>query len=173
MLRAIARLLSALNSETEPGQISLAFCFAMIAGLTPLFSLHNLLILFLALILRVNLSTFILGLGIFSGVAYLLDPLFHRIGLTVLTASALEGLLTAFYNVTLFRLERFNNSIVMGSLLFSIVLFVPLYLVSNQMISRYREHVLARVRNSRMMQAFKATKFYRVYATYSELGGGS
>ena len=66
MLRAIAKLLKALNSESNPVQISLAFCFALIAGFTPLLSLHNLLVLFLVLILRVNLSAFILGLGVFS-----------------------------------------------------------------------------------------------------------
>jgi len=171
MLSVIAKLLSALNSETEPGQISLAFCFAMIAGLTPLFSLHNLLVLLIILLLRVNLSTFILGLGFFSGIAYLLDPLFHWIGLAVLTAGPLEGLWTALYNTTLFRLEKFNNSIVTGSLLFSVVLFVPLYLISNQMIVRYREHVLAWVQKSRIMKAFKATKLYRLYSTYSEFRG--
>jgi len=173
MLRAIARLLSALNSETEPGQISLAFCFAMIAGLTPLFSLHNLLVLLIVLLLRVNLSTFILGLALFSGIAYLLDSLFDRIGLAVLTAGALEGLWTVLYNTTLFRLEKFNNSIVMGSLLFSVVLFVPVYFISNQMIVRYREHVLAWVQKSRIMQAFKATKLYRLYSTYSGFRGAA
>lgn len=173
MLSAIAKLLSALNSETEPGQISLAFCFAMIAGLTPLFSLHNLLVLLIVLLLRVNLSTFILGLAFFSGIAYLLDPLFHLIGLAVLTAGTLEGLWTALYNTTLFRLEKFNNSIVMGSLLFSLVLFVPIYLIANQMILRYREHVLALVQKSRIMQAFKATKLYRLYSTYSEFRGAA
>lgn len=173
MLSAIAKLLSALNSETEPGQISLAFCFAMIAGLTPLFSLHNLLVLLIVLLLRVNLSTFILGLAFFSGIAYLLDPLFHLIGLAVLTAGTLEGLWTALYNTTLFRLEKFNNSIVIGSLLFSLVLFVPIYLIANQMILRYREHVLAWVQKSRIMQAFKATKLYRLYSTYSEFRGAA
>ena len=173
MLKAIAKVLKVLNSETEPGQISLAFCFSMIAGLTPLLSLHNLLVILLVLLFRVNLSTFILGLVFFSGVAYLFDPLFHWIGLTVLTVSGLEGLWTLIYNMTLFRLEKFNNSVVMGSLLFSIVLFVPLYLLSNQMIVRYRDHVLSWVRKSRIMQAFKATKFYRIYATYSELRGGA
>jgi len=103
----------------------------------------------------------------------LLDPLFHRIGLAVLTAGALKGLWTALYNMTLFRLEKFNNSIVMGSLLFSVVLFVPLYLISNQIILRYREHVLAWVQKSRIMQAFKASKLYRLYSTYSEFRGGA
>ncbi len=173
MLRAIAKVLRVLNSETDPGQISLALCFSMIAGLTPFLSLHNLLVFLLVLLFRVNLSTFILGLVFFSSVAYLFTPLFHRIGLTVLTISALEGLWTALYNMTLFRLAKFNNSVVMGGLLLSIVLFIPVYLLSNQMIVRYREHVLAWVHKSRIMQAFKATKFYRIYATYSQLRGGA
>ena len=129
MLRAIAKILKTLNSETEPGQISLALCFSMIVGFTPLFSLHNFLVFLLVLVLRVNLSTFILGLILFSGVAYLLDPIFHWIGLAVLTSSGLEGIWTAFYNMTLLRLAKFNNSIVMGSFLFSLVLFAPFTLL--------------------------------------------
>ena len=172
MLRAIAKLLKALNSETEPGQISLALCFSMIVGFTPLFSPHNFLVFLLVLVLRVNISAFILSLTLFSGVAYLLDPIFHWIGLKVLTSSGLGGLWTAFYNITLLRLAKFNNSIVMGSLLFSLVFFVPLYLIANHMIVQYREHVLAWVQKTRIMQAFKASKLYGVYATYSQLRGG-
>ena len=86
MIRILARILKTLNSETDPGQISLALGFAMVAGFTPFVSLHNFVIVFLILILRVNLSTFLLGLAAFSGIAYLLDPLFHRMGLALLTA---------------------------------------------------------------------------------------
>ena len=170
MLKAIAKLLKVLNSETDPGQISLSLCFAMFAGLTPFLSLHNLLVLFLVLVLRVNLSTFVLGLLFFSGVAYLLDPLFHWIGLTVLTAPPLEGLWTALYNCTLSRFERFNNSVVMGSLLVSLLLFVPLYLISRAVIVQYREHLLAWVRRTRIMQALKASKLYHAYQAVSGWG---
>ncbi len=79
MIKLLAKLLRVLNSETDPGQISLGLCFAMIAGLTPLLSLHNLVVLLLVCILRVNLSAFLLGLAVFTGIAYLLDPLFHHI----------------------------------------------------------------------------------------------
>jgi uncharacterized protein (TIGR03546 family) len=173
VIEIIAKILKALNSDAEPGQISLALCFGMIAGLTPLLSLHNLLILFFVLVLRVNLSTFILAWGLFSGVAYLLDPLFDRIGLSVLRASPLEGLWTALYNVTLCRLERFNNSIVMGSLVFSAVLFIPVYLISNLAIRRYRDHILTWVRESRIMQILKGSKLYAAYQRVSGWGGGS
>jgi len=172
MLRTIAKLLKALNSETEPGQISLALCFSMIVGFTPLFSLHNLPVFLLVLVLRVNLSTFILGLILFSGVAWLLDPIFHWIGLAVLTSSGLKGIWTVFYNMTLLRLAKFNNSIVMGRFLFSMVLFVPLYFSANKIIMQYREHVLTWVQKTRIMQALKATKLYSVFTTCFQLRGG-
>ena len=171
MLKTIANLLKVLNSETEPGQISLGFCFSMIAGFTPPASLHNLLVLLFVLVLRVNLSAFLLGLAFFSGIAYLLDPLFHRIGLAVLTAGPLEGLWIALYNSTIWRIERFNNSIVMGGLIASLISFVPLLLLSNGLIRRYREHVLAWVRKTRIMRAIQATKFYDLYRSVSGWGG--
>jgi uncharacterized protein (TIGR03546 family) len=167
MLKTFAKFLKILNSDAAPGQISLGFAFAMIAGLTPLMSLHNLVVLFLVLVLRVNLSSFLLGLALFSGLAFALDPLFHRIGLAVLTAPALEGLWTTLYNSTLWRLERFNNSIVMGSLVVSLALFAPLVLIGNRLVQKYRDHVLQWVMKTRLMQTFQASKLYDYYQTVS------
>jgi uncharacterized protein (TIGR03546 family) len=167
MINWIAKLLKVLNSETAPGQISLALCFAMIVGLTPLYSLHNILVLLLVLILRVNLSFFLLGWVLFSGIGYLLDPLFHRIGLAILSAESLEPFWTILYNITIFRLSNFNNSIVMGSLLFCLILFLPIYFISNSIITKYRDHILSWIRKTRVMQALKASKLFQAYETVS------
>ncbi|MCA9451106.1 MAG: TIGR03546 family protein [Nitrospiraceae bacterium] len=167
MIKLLAKLLRVLNSETDPGQISLGLCFAMVVGLTPLVSLHNLFVLLLVFILRVNLSAFVLGLALFTGIAYLLDPLFHRLGLAVLTASSLADLWTSLYQSVWWRLEHFNNSIVMGSLVFSVAMFVPVLLLLNFLIRRYRQHVMAWVQKSRIMQMFKASKLYQTYETLS------
>jgi len=172
MIKLLAKLLRVLNSETDPGQISLGLCFAMIAGLTPLLSLHNLVVLLLVCILRVNVAAFLLGLGVFTGMAFLLDPLFHLIGLAVLTAPALEGLWTSLYQSVWWRLAYFNNSIVMGSLVFSIGLFFPVLLVSNLLIRRYRHHVLAWVQKTKIMQMLKASKLYETYETLSAWRSG-
>jgi uncharacterized protein (TIGR03546 family) len=168
MLTILAKILKTLNSETEPIQISLALGFAMIAGLTPLWSLHNLLVLLLVLILRVNLTTFVLGWLGFSGIAYLLDPLSHVFGLLILTNDTLHGFWTALYNSTLGRLSNFNNSILMGSLIISLVTFIPLILLSNFIIINYREHILTWVMKSRIAHALKASKFYSIYQSISD-----
>ncbi len=167
MIKLLAKLLRVLNSETEPGQNSLGLCFAMIVGFTPLLSLHNLFVLLLIFILRVNLSASLLGLALFTGIAYLLDPLFYQFGLTVLTAPSLAGLWTSLYQAVWWRLEHFNNSIVMGSLVFSVAVFVPVLLVSNLLIRRYRQHVMAWVQKTRIMQMVKTSRLYQSYETLS------
>lgn len=173
MIKALAQLLKVLNSETEPGQISLALCLSMIAGFTPVLSVHNLLVLLLVLVLRVNLAAFGLGWAFFSAVAYPLDPLFDLLGLTVLRAPALRGIWTGLYNTAWFRLDRLNNTVVMGSLLFALIVFVPALIIFNVLIRRYRAHILAWVRKTRLMQAFQASKLYEIYQSVAGWRGGA
>ncbi|MFP4040890.1 MAG: TIGR03546 family protein [Desulfosudaceae bacterium] len=168
MIGRIAKLLKILNSETEPHQISAGLSLAMIFGLTPLFAPHNALVLLLVLVLRVNLSAFILGWLLFSGIAYLLDPIFHAIGYACLTATALEALWTSLYNLPLLRLTGFNNSLVMGSLLVSLVLFFPLFLLANFIIRKYREHLLAWIRETRLARILQSTRIFSAYKAISE-----
>ncbi len=163
MLKTVAKFLKILNSDADPGQISLGFAFAMVAGFTPLMSLHNLLVLLLVLFLRVNLASFLLGLAFFSALAFALDPLFHQVGLAILTTTALHGLWTELYNSTIWRLERFNNSIVMGSLVVSLALFVPMVVIGNSLVRKYRDRLLRWVLRSRIMQAFQASKLFGYY----------
>ncbi len=172
MLRLLAKTLKVLNSETDPGQISLALVLAMVAGFTPLWSLHNLVVLFLVLLLRANLSSFILGLALFTSLAYLLDPVFHRTGLVLLTADPLVGLWTSLYNTLPGRLDRINNTIVVGSLAVSLLLVIPAFLAFNLLIRKYRERVLKWVEKSHIVQALKANRFYRIYQSVSAWGGG-
>ena len=165
MLKLIAKLLKVLNSDNDPNQISLALCFSMVVGLTPFISLHNLFVLLLVLVVRVNLSAFLLGLVSFSGISYMLDPLFHRVGITALKVQSIEAFWIRLYNSPLWRLENFNNSIVMGSVLVSLVFFIPLHLLVKHIIRRYREGLRQWVENTRVMQIMKASKLYNIYVS--------
>jgi uncharacterized protein (TIGR03546 family) len=169
MLRTLAKLLQVLNSETAPGQITLGLALGMVMGFTPFFALHNVLVLLLVLVLRANLSAFFIGLAVFAALAFALDPVFHQVGLAVLRADALQETWTTFYNTALGRLSRFNNTVVMGSLIVSLVLFVPVLLSGNKLITHYRAHVPGWFKNSRIVTALKSSRFYEIYQSVSRV----
>jgi len=158
MFSQIIKLLRVLSAETSPLQISAGFALAMVAGLTPLISLHNLLVVFILLIFRVNIAAFLLGLLFFSGIAYLLDPYFHQFGYSILNNQNLSGLWTSMYNLSIWRISDFNNTITMGSLIIALLAFIPVLAICNLLIKRYRSHLLVYLNNSWLFRLIKSSK---------------
>ena len=158
MFSQLLKLIRVLSSEASPLQISTGLALSMIMGLTPLFNLHNLLVIFFLLIFRVNIAAFLLGWAFFSGLAYLMDPLFHDLGKSILTYEALNPVWTEMYNSNLWRLSQFNNTIVMGSLVTSLIAFIPLIIIANLMVKNYRVHVLTYAQQSRIFMLLKSSK---------------
>lgn len=167
MLRLIAKLLKVLNSESAPAQISLALTFGMIAGITPFWSVHNLAVLLLVCILRVNLSAFIAAVAVFSGVAYLLDPFMDNVGTGLLTDPSLQSFWTSLYNTTGWRITRFNNTLTLGSFVCAVSAAIPFFFISQVIIKQYRLRILAWVNRLRIVTWLQATPFYRLYRALS------
>jgi hypothetical protein len=55
----------------------------------------------------------------------------------------------------------------MGSLALSLVSFAPLFILASALIRKYRENILVWVRQTRIMQALQASKFYETYKQVS------
>jgi len=128
--------------------------------------------LLIILFFRVNIGAAVLSWALFSLIAVVIDPLFHHIGLFVLTGiDQLAGLWTALYNAPIVPYTRFNNSIVMGSIIVSILGFYPLYRLCLFLVIRYRETFMERFNQWKVVRIIKASSLYRLYARYSELRG--
>lgn len=167
MLSVIAKLLKVLNSDDNPAQVALAIVFALIMGLTPLMSPHNILILLLVLFIRVNLSFFILSFALFSGLAYLLDPLSNQLGASVLQSEGLQALWTSLYQSSFWRFMAYNNTLVMGSVCLSLVLALPIYWAVIWGITRYRDKLRAKIAQTRLMLFVKGTRLFSLYEKLS------
>lgn len=160
----ITSLLRALNSNADPRQIATGMALGMVLGLTPLLSLHNLLIMLLVFILRINLAGLLLSFGLFSAFAFLLDPMFHQLGHNVLTNPELTGLWTELYNNTFWRMTSFNNTIVMGSLIISLILFFPFVVILGWLVKRYRIHAM------KIVEKLHLTRFIKLLSGVVSLG---
>jgi len=166
LIKLIQSLFGALHSEGTPGQLAAGIVLGAFLGLTPLFNLHNAVVFALLVLLNVSFAGGLLGWALFVPVGFLLDPLFDWIGHSLLLAPSLRGLWTSMYNMPIVPLTNFNNTVVLGSLVFALLSAVPLFLLLRWAVARYRVTVGERVRQSKFYKAVTASKVYNVYKLF-------
>lgn len=170
MLTLLAKLFQALNSESSSRQIALAIALGFAFGLAPLVSLHNLVILFLALFIRVHLSSFILSATVFSGISYLFSFALVGFGETLLTSQSLHGLFDSLYQFDWFKLAHLHHTYTLGAFAFGLITIIPMYFLSLAFIEKYRETLMATIERYPIIKALKASRFYRIYSGFSGQG---
>lgn len=166
LLKLIQSLVKTLHSEGTPEQVAAGLVLGSILGLTPLLSLHNALVAGLIVILNVSIPGAMLGWALCIPVGFLLDPLFDAIGHGLLLWSPLRPLWTALYNTPAVPLSDFNNTVVLGSLVTSLALCVPLFFAARSGVARYRATVAERIRRSALYRAVTASKLYSLYRLF-------
>jgi uncharacterized protein (TIGR03546 family) len=118
----------------------------MMVGLVPKGNLIALLLSMLLLSLRLNLAAGLLAAGIFSWIGMLIDPLTNRLGYSLLSNANLYGFWTWLYNLPLAPWTRFNNTVVLGSLLVGAWLFYPVYEASRWAAEQWRPWAAERLK---------------------------
>jgi len=167
-LKFIFKFIGILNKDASPREIAGGMALGSIAGITPLASLHNLVVLFLVVVIKVNITSAILAVGVFSAVGYLLDPLSNRTGWFLLAGiPALKPFWTALYNTPVVPWTRFNNTLTLGSLVLSLILFLPLYFLLKWAVVQYRARVMAAVKKWRIVTLFTGSKLFGLYKRFS------
>ena len=164
LLKFLQSLVKTLHSEGTPTQIGLGVALGAALGLTPIMNVHNLLVLLVLAVVNVSFGAGMLAWGAFVPVGFMLDPLFDRIGHWLLVdVTPLRGFWTALDNSPVLALTNLTNTIVLGSVVVWLVLFVPLCLGARYAIVRYRATIGERVRQSSFYKVISASKAYNVY----------
>jgi uncharacterized protein (TIGR03546 family) len=166
LVKLIQSLFGALHSEGTPGQLALGIALGSIIGLTPLVNIHNAIVFAAIVLLNVSFAGGMLGWALFVPIGFLLDPLFDWIGRSLLMAPSLRGLWTSLYNTPVVPLTNFNNTVLLGSLVFALLFLVPLFFATRWAVVRYRATVGERVRQSKFYRAVMASKVYNVYRMF-------
>jgi uncharacterized protein (TIGR03546 family) len=166
LIKLIQSLIGALHSEGTPGQLAAGIALGSILGLTPLVNIHNAIVFAAIVLLNVSFAGGMLGWALFVPIGFILDPLFDWIGHSLLLAPSLRGVWTSLYNTPIVPLTNFNNTVVLGSLVFALVFLVPLFFATRWAVARYRATVGERVRQSKFYRAVMASKVYNVYRMF-------
>lgn len=154
MLKYFVKMLKALNANSHPGELAHAFAFGMLLGFLPKTSVLWYLIFIVFLFLRINKGLFFLSIILGSLIAPLFDPLFDNIGYAVLTMPALENIFRSWLDVPFVAFTRFNNTIVAGSLVFSVIAYVPFYVLARFFVSFWRKVLQPSLVKNPVVKAF-------------------
>jgi len=146
----IIKFLKSLNSAESSQALSLALSLGLISGFLPSFNVINILILLIVFSFRIPIGLYFASSAVFAIVGYFLDPLFHYTGLYLLQNSNLTSFWTSLYNTPFLRWSGFNNTIILGSFIWGIVLAPIFYVVLNKLSDKYREKVFPILQKSKL-----------------------
>ncbi len=171
LLKQIFAFFKLLNSETGHNQLAAGIAAGFVLGMSPTLSLQSLLVFICIFIFRIQAGAAFLAAFFFAFLAYLLDPIFHSVGASILSKPELQDLFTTMYNMPLVPLTRFNNSVVMGAGLTAILLSPVIFFLSRILILKYRASFVAKFKQTKFWKAIQATSLYKWYYTYENLYG--
>ncbi|MBN1465996.1 TIGR03546 family protein [candidate division KSB1 bacterium] len=174
-LKILAKLFKALRSNESPNQLAWGFVLGMIVGLTPLWNLHNLLVIILIIILKVNAAMAFAAFILFDIIVFaflpVLDPLLHSVGYWLLVdAEWLRPLWLFFSRTPVLAWSNFNNTVVLGSLVVALILVIPVFFFTKWWVVQYRDKIDARVQKWKIVQILKSTKLVQLYNKIIQLG---
>lgn len=167
ILKFLHSLAKTLHSEGTPAQIAGGIALGAALGLTPLMNLHNAIVLAALCIINVSFGAGLLGMAIFAPVGFLLDPVFDRIGHWLLTGvPSLRPFFAWIENQPILAYSNLNNTVVLGSLVSWVVLFVPLFFLFRFAVIKYRVSIGEWLMKTRIYHALGASKIFDVYGWF-------
>ncbi len=171
VIRQILKLIELLHKETGEKQLAAGFVLGIFMGLTPLANLFWLSYLVLLILFRFNIGAAMLSFGVVKLASFALDPVLDKLGVILLSSNGLVAIWTTFFHMPVVPFTRYNNSVVLGSVVFSILLSVPLFYLAVYLIRTYRKQVVARIQGTWIWKAWKASKLYSLYDKYQQFAG--
>ncbi|MCR4734480.1 MAG: TIGR03546 family protein [Treponema sp.] len=152
MLKAIINFFKALNSNAHPSEIAHSFALGMILGFMPKNNALWYILTVLFFFLRINRGALIIMTLIFSMLAPLLDPLFDTIGYAFLNIEFFEPVFRQMLEIPFVGFTKFNNTIVSGSLLFALFMYVPVFMLSKVSVKGWRAKLAPALRKTKIIK---------------------
>jgi uncharacterized protein (TIGR03546 family) len=163
-LNTVKQIIGLFSGKQDPDEIGAGFALGSIIGLTPFNSLHNYVILFLLFLLNVNKGAAAFGIAVFSAIGYFTDPYAHQLGYYLLVnVPSLNHFWTNLYNMPIVPFTHFNNTVVLGSLVISLVLFIPVWLIIKKLTVLYRTKVHDKLVKWKIITILSQSKWYDKY----------
>ena len=154
MIKKIVSMFKILNSNSKPGEIANAVCLGIMLGFVPKNNLLWYILFIFFSFVRINKNAYFLTTLIMSFFAHLADGFFDSFGYTILTSEGLSPLFAKLIDIPFVGFTKFNNTIVCGSLAFSLIIYIPLFIGLVFFVKIWRTKITALWNNSKIAAFF-------------------
>lgn len=155
-LKLLKQIIVIFQTDISPNQVAWGFALGAILGLVP--NMFMKLVLFIVIMMfRVNVSAAFLAWAVYEILSFALDPLFDVIGYQILSIGSLNAFYTWLYNLPVVPFTKFNNTVVMGSLIVGVILIIPNMIIAKKLLVYYRTHLRDKVSKWKIVKILTAT----------------
>lgn len=136
--------------EHSARQIAASSVLGLFLAFAPIGSLHWIFCIVVMLLLRFNTVVTLASYLFFAPLAFGLARLSHRIGYWILVANPdLHRFLAWLFHAPILPYTQLNNTVVLGSLLISLTLAVPVFIVVTRLLNKHGKNLTLRLKYSR------------------------
>lgn len=171
MIKYLVRLIKALNANTHPGDIAHAVALGLLLALVPKGNLLWPFLFILTMFIRMNKGAFFLSFILLSFVVPFADVPVERFGNLVLTIPPLQPVFTGLYQTPFVGFTRFNNTMVAGSFIAGILVYLPVYLLVRLLLTVYRKKLQPLITNSKLYKLCMRIPLIKKITDASGIGG--
>lgn len=148
LTNVISHFRHSVRGMDSPSQLAGGIALGMMIGMVPKDSLFVLVLFFILLCSRANLLTATCSAVLFTLLSPLLVPITHSIGWFVLTCGPLQSLWCGLIELPIIPWTRFDNTVVMGGLIYALIAAYPLFRFSEKMLIAYQPQAMSWFRKS-------------------------
>lgn len=160
MVKPIAKLIVALNTNVGRSQIAAGFAWGLLLGLIPAGNFFWIVLFAVSFLFKHHHGSKMFVLAILKILSGAVAPLMDMVGWEILYTAALQPFFTMLYNTPfIVPLTRFNNTLVTGGIASGIILWLPVFFLVFLMIPMYRNTLAPKIRNSKIVKSIKNIPF--------------
>lgn len=171
MIKAIAKLVLALNGNVKKSQLAAGFAWGLLLGLIPMGNFFWVVLFIGSFFFRHNHSAKLLSMAVLKIFSPAFAPLIDQFGWAILHIEVLQPLFTSWYNMPFIPFTKFNNTLVAGGLVSGAVLWLPVFALFMALVSLYRNTIGVKLRNSKIIRAIAKFPLFAVLDKVIKAGG--
>ena len=141
MIKYVTSFFKSINANAHPGDIAHAVALGLFLAILPKNNLTFTFLFFLSIFIRINKGAFFISFILLGFVTPFMDIIINNIGFWAVQLSFLRPIFIALENIPFVALFKLSNTMVLGGIIWGLILYIPVYILTRIIIAKYRKYM--------------------------------